>query len=78
MLNIWVIFMMVWIIRENLLVFDMYVFFRKMVVKLLDYNKVFLDLVSVCLVYIVIYLVYVFINYIVRNVRIEKKLEFFI
>lgn len=70
--------MMAWITRENPLAFDMYVPLRKMAAKLSDHNKVLLDLVSVCLVYIAIYLAYVSINYIVRNARIEKKLEFFI
>ena len=59
---------------ENPLEFDMYVPLRKMAAKLSDHNKVLLDLVSVCLVYIAIYLTYVSINYIVKNARIEKKI----
>lgn len=46
-----------------------------MAAKLSDHNKVLLDLVSVCLVYIAIYLAYVSINYIVKNARIEKKFK---
>lgn len=51
----------------------MYVPLNKMAAKLSKPNMVLLDLLSVCLVYVAIYLVYVSINYIIRKARIKKK-----